>query len=316
MIDAAGYVHICASPNPASPNPTSARSPSRARAARPNNRGSPSDAHPLDSPGIRARDSPTRKFSLLTTLSPSSSLSLSLSSRSAATRIGHVTIGASTSISSAIVEDNVLIGARCALGSGASSRRTRRWRLVRWWSPGQLVPGGQLWGSNPARYVRDLDGNEIQEIQTIAKNVYGASQEHADQNTPWGMAYVQTDAPARHSDEKIGLKQREADRSDRIGPSPAVVPAVVASFDPREDGRVLKYERMYMYRETGNGGVPEDHRAPQTYARTSTHITTDARGFRTTAWRSPRLPPSPTTSTARDPHTRTCPPSPTPPRPR
>ena len=73
-------------------------------------------------------------------------------------------------------------------------------------------PGRPTVGGNLARYVRDLDGNEIQEIQTIAKNVYGASQEHADQNTPWGMAYVQTEAPARRSD---GVRRRIGPRRNK-----------------------------------------------------------------------------------------------------
>ena len=63
--------------------------------------------------------------------------------------------------------------------------------------PGQLIPSGQLWGGNPARYVRDLDGNEVLEIQTIAKNVYGVAADHADQQTPWGLDYVQAEALRR-----------------------------------------------------------------------------------------------------------------------
>ena len=63
VIDAAGYVHICASPNPRLPTPTSARDHPRRPRVRPPTIKSPSDAHPLDSPGIRARDSPTGKFS-------------------------------------------------------------------------------------------------------------------------------------------------------------------------------------------------------------------------------------------------------------
>ena len=113
----------------------------------------------------------------------------------AATRIGqYVTVGAGTSISSAIVEDNVLIGARCVLGAGSYVEENAALEAGSVVEPGQLIPSGQLWGGNPARYVRDLDGNEINEIQVIARNVYGVSADHADQTTPWGMAYVQTEA--------------------------------------------------------------------------------------------------------------------------
>ena len=59
---------------------------------------------------------------------------------------------------------------------------------------GALIPGGQLWGGNPARYVKDLDGHEIAEIRSIAEQTYGAATDHAAQSTPWGNAYVQTEA--------------------------------------------------------------------------------------------------------------------------
>jgi len=59
---------------------------------------------------------------------------------------------------------------------------------------GALIPSGQLWGGNPARYVRDLDGHEIAEIRSIAEQTYGAATDHAAQSTPWGNAYVQTEA--------------------------------------------------------------------------------------------------------------------------
>lgn len=118
--------------------------------------------------------------------------------RSAATRIGqYVTVGTCTSISSAVVEDNVLVGARCVLGSGSYIEANAALEAGTVVEPGQLIPSGQLWGGNPARYVRDLDGNEVLEIQTIAKNAYGVAADHADQQTPWGLDYVQAEALRR-----------------------------------------------------------------------------------------------------------------------
>ena len=46
----------------------------------------------------------------------------------------------------------------------------------------------------PRRYVKDLDGHEIAEIRSIAEQTYGAATDHAAQSTPWGNAYVQTEA--------------------------------------------------------------------------------------------------------------------------
>jgi carbonic anhydrase/acetyltransferase-like protein (isoleucine patch superfamily) len=129
---------------------------------------------------------------------PDTSLRPSRSLRSAATRIGqYVTVGTCTSISSAVVEDNVLVGARSVLGAGSYVEANAALEAGTVVEPGQLIPSGQLWGGNPARYVRDLDGNEVLEIQTIAKNVYGVAADHADQQTPWGLDYVQAEALRR-----------------------------------------------------------------------------------------------------------------------
>ena len=112
-----------------------------------------------------------------------------------ASRIGqYVTIGANSSISSAIVEDNVVIGARSVLEPGSYVEENAAIEAGTRVEAGALIPSGQLWGGNPARYVRDLDGHEIAEIRSVAEQTYGASQDHAAQSTPWGMAYVQTEA--------------------------------------------------------------------------------------------------------------------------
>ena len=112
-----------------------------------------------------------------------------------ASRIGqYVTIGANSSISSSIVEDNVLIGARSVLEPGSYVEENAALQAGTRVEAGALIPGGQLWGGNPARYVKDLDGHEIAEIRSIAEQTYGAATDHAAQSTPWGNAYVQTEA--------------------------------------------------------------------------------------------------------------------------
>ena len=88
----------------------------------------------------------------------------------------------------------MLVGARCVLGAGSYVESNAVLEAGSVVEPGQLIPGGQLWGGNPARYVRDLWGDEIKEIASIAKNTYGVADDHASQHTPWGIAYVQTEA--------------------------------------------------------------------------------------------------------------------------
>lgn len=88
----------------------------------------------------------------------------------------------------------MLVGMRCTLAPGSYVESNAMLEAGSVVEAGQLIPSGQLWGGNPARYVRDLTGNEVQEIVSIGKNIYGVSQDHADQHTPWGIAYLQTEA--------------------------------------------------------------------------------------------------------------------------
>ena len=126
---------------------------------------------------------------------PPSPRTASLHVTRGASRIGqYVSIGANSSISSAIVEDNVVIGARSVLEPGSYVEENVAIEAGTRVEAGAVIPSGQLWGGNPARYVRDLDGHEIAEIRSVAEQTYGASQDHAAQSTPWGMAYVQTEA--------------------------------------------------------------------------------------------------------------------------
>ena len=97
-------------------------------------------------------------------------------------------------ISAATVENNVLVGARSVLSPGSHVESNAILEAGSVVEENQLIPSGQRWGGNPARYVRDLDGHEIAEIRSVAEQTYGASQDHAAQSTPWGMAYVQTEA--------------------------------------------------------------------------------------------------------------------------
>ena len=39
-----------------------------------------------------------------------------------------------------------------------------------------------------------INADEIAEIRSIAEQTYGAATDHAAQSTPWGNAYVQTEA--------------------------------------------------------------------------------------------------------------------------
>jgi len=113
---------------------------------------------------------------------------------SAPTRIGQfVTVGAGSTISSAIVEDNVAIGEKCVLSEGSYVESDSALEAGSVVQEGQLIPSGQLWGGNPAEYVRDLTSDELAAIPKMATRIYATASEHADQMLPFGMAYLEAE---------------------------------------------------------------------------------------------------------------------------
>jgi len=81
---------------------------------------------------------------------------------SAATKIGqYVTVGAGSVLRSCRVDDHAVIGERCVLMEGSVVKSKSVLQPGTVLPPGKLVPSGQLWGGNPAAYVRDLTHDEV-----------------------------------------------------------------------------------------------------------------------------------------------------------
>ena len=60
--------------------------------------------------------------------------------------------------------------------------------------PGRRIPAGQLWGGNPAVYVRDLSKTEMAEAEGHAEEVAAAAGEHAGELMPYTTAYRSAEA--------------------------------------------------------------------------------------------------------------------------
>ena len=80
----------------------------------------------------------------------------------AATVIGrYVTIGQGCLLRSTTVEDECIIGDKSILLEGSLVEHNSILAPGTVLPPGRLIPSGQLWGGNPARFVRDLSKDEV-----------------------------------------------------------------------------------------------------------------------------------------------------------
>ena len=104
-----------------------------------------------------------------------------------------VSVGAGSVLRSATVEDEAVVGLRCVLLEGCIVEKSAALAAGTVVEAGHLIPGGQLWEGNPARYVRNLTADELAELPKIAKDTAKAAAAHADEFLPYGFAYVQAE---------------------------------------------------------------------------------------------------------------------------
>jgi len=91
---------------------------------------------------------------------------------SAAVSIGHhVSIGAGSVLRSVTVEPEVFIGSRCVLMEGCVVESGAMLADGTVLPPGRRIPGKQLWGGNPARFIRDLTYDELADIPLLAEAI-------------------------------------------------------------------------------------------------------------------------------------------------
>jgi len=143
----------------------------------------------------------------------------------AATTIGsYVVVGPGAVLHSCIIEDYAVIGAGAVVMEGALIEEHARVAEGSVVHPGRRIPAGQLWGGNPAVFVRDLSKAEIAEAEGAAKDISALADEHAYQFLPYTTAYQSaerlgvTDAAV----SAINAQQAEFEAASRgSGTSPA-----------------------------------------------------------------------------------------------
>jgi carbonic anhydrase/acetyltransferase-like protein (isoleucine patch superfamily) len=88
---------------------------------------------------------------------------------SAATSIGnHVLVGPGALLQSCTVEHGAVIGAGAIVMEGAVVEATAVVEDGAVVHPGRRIPAGQVWGGNPAAFVRDLEKGELASVEDHA----------------------------------------------------------------------------------------------------------------------------------------------------
>lgn len=90
----------------------------------------------------------------------------------------HVTIEQKCTIFSSIIDDEVFIGNNTVIGEGCKIEKGAAIAPNSFIPHGKRIPGGQLWGGNPVKYIRDLTDEEIYANYIGSFNIWNLAQNH------------------------------------------------------------------------------------------------------------------------------------------
>jgi carbonic anhydrase/acetyltransferase-like protein (isoleucine patch superfamily) len=105
--------------------------------------------------------------------------------------IGHyVTVGAGSVLKSCRIDDLVIIGEKCTIMEGALVEANTILEPGTFVPPYGRIPSGQKWGGNPAKFISNLDANELDTIKRTSLEVQQRAKEHLMEFLPVGNTYV------------------------------------------------------------------------------------------------------------------------------
>lgn len=90
----------------------------------------------------------------------------------------HVTIQNGCTIYSSIIDDEVFIGSNSIIGEGCKIEKGAVIAPNSFVPHGRLIPGRQLWGGNPVKYIRDLTDQEVYSNYIQSFNIWNLAQSH------------------------------------------------------------------------------------------------------------------------------------------
>lgn len=109
---------------------------------------------------------------------------------SARTYIGdYVTIGQGCVLRACTVDDNSVVGDGCVIQEGALVDRNAMLEAGSLLPSGMRVPSGEVYGGNPATFVRKLSKMELEEMKVTSEKTAVLASQHADEFLPYGELY-------------------------------------------------------------------------------------------------------------------------------
>merc|ERR1712232_920842 len=107
------------------------------------------------------------------------------------TYIGHyVSVGAGSVLVSCRIDDLVLIGDKCTILEGCLVESHTILEPGTVVLPFTRIPSGQKWGGNPAKYICDLNPEEMSSIKDEAEKTFEQAWEHLREFLPVGNTYL------------------------------------------------------------------------------------------------------------------------------
>ena len=105
--------------------------------------------------------------------------------------IGHyVTVGAGSVLKSCRIDDLVIIGEKCTIMEGALVEANTILEPGTFVPPYARIPSGQKWGGNPAKFISNLNANEVESIKRTSLEVQERAKEHLTEFLPVGNTYI------------------------------------------------------------------------------------------------------------------------------
>lgn len=108
-----------------------------------------------------------------------------------------VTIGHGALLTSCVIKDKVLIGQGAIVQEGSVIESNVILAAGSVVLPETMIPKGQLWAGNPAKYVRDVTEEEVAGFEKSAKSYATLAEEHLEEFLPFGTAHLEAEKLAK-----------------------------------------------------------------------------------------------------------------------
>lgn len=105
----------------------------------------------------------------------------------------YVTVGAYSLLRSCTIEPECIIGQHSILMEGSLVETRSILEAGSVLPPGRRIPSGELWGGNPARFIRTLTNEETLEIPKLAVAINHLSGDYFSEFLPYSTIYLEVE---------------------------------------------------------------------------------------------------------------------------